>query len=161
MDADIGSKVCYCRRCVRQKTRPVPVAELVYITSSAPLELMCIDYLSLEMSKGRYEHILVITYHFTRYAMAVPRVIRLHGQLPGSCLTTSLHIMDFQPDFIVTMPKSLNPKLLSICVRWLVSRRLRPHHITLWKMVRLSASIRPSYECWVPWNYPRSLMCCL
>ena len=72
MDSDIENKVRHCGRCVRQKTRAVPVAELVNITSSAPMELVCIDYLSLEMSKGRYENILVITDHFTRYAMAVP-----------------------------------------------------------------------------------------
>ena len=72
MDADIDSKVHHCRRCVRQKTRPVQTAKLVNVTSSAPMELVCIDYLSLEMSKGRHEHILVITHHFTRYAMASP-----------------------------------------------------------------------------------------
>ena len=72
MDSDIENKVRHCGRCVQQKTRAVPAAELVNITSSAPMELVCIDYLSLEMSKGRYENILVITDHFTRYAMAVP-----------------------------------------------------------------------------------------
>ena len=72
MDSDIDNKVRHCGRCVQQKTRAAPAAELVNITSSAPMELVCIDYLSLEMSKGRYENILVITYHFTRYAMAVP-----------------------------------------------------------------------------------------
>ena len=72
MDCDIDDKVRHCGRCVRQKTRAVPAAELVNITSSAPMELVCIDYLSLEMSKGRYENILVISDHFTRYAMAVP-----------------------------------------------------------------------------------------
>ena len=72
MDSDIENKARHCGRCVRQKTRAVPAAELVNITSSAPMELVCIDYLSQEMSKGRYENILVITDHFTRYAMAVP-----------------------------------------------------------------------------------------
>ena len=50
----------------------MPSAELVNITSSASMELVCLDYLSLEMSKGRYENTLVITDHFTRYAMAFP-----------------------------------------------------------------------------------------
>ncbi|MCG8049379.1 MAG: RNase H-like domain-containing protein, partial [Candidatus Thiodiazotropha endolucinida] len=72
MDGDIESKVRHCGRCVRRKTRPVPAAELVNITSSTPLELVCIDYLSLEVSKGGFEHILVITDHFTRYAQAIP-----------------------------------------------------------------------------------------
>ena len=30
------------------------------------------DYLTLEMSKGGYQHILVITDHYTKYAVAVP-----------------------------------------------------------------------------------------
>ena len=72
MDKDIESKVRHCDRCIRQKTRPVPAAELVNITSSAPMELVCIDYLSLETSKGGFENIVVITDHFTRYAQAIP-----------------------------------------------------------------------------------------
>ena len=72
MDDDIDERVEFCGRCIRSKTRAVPAAELVNITSSAPMEMVCIDYLSLEMSRGHYENILVITDHFTRYAMAVP-----------------------------------------------------------------------------------------
>jgi hypothetical protein len=30
------------------------------------------DFLSLETSKGGYKNILVITYHFMRYAQAIP-----------------------------------------------------------------------------------------
>ena len=69
MDSDIENKVRHCGRCVRQKTCAVLATELVNITSSAPVELVCIDYLSLDMSKGRYENILVITDHFTRYSI--------------------------------------------------------------------------------------------
>lgn len=72
MDADISKKVRRCGRCIRRKTRPVPAAELVNITSSYPMELVCMDYLSLETSRGGYDNILVITDHFTRYAQAIP-----------------------------------------------------------------------------------------
>ncbi len=72
MDKDVKEKVEQCGRCIRRKTRPVPTAGLVSIQSSQPMELVCMDYLSLERSSGGYENILVITDHFTRYAQAIP-----------------------------------------------------------------------------------------
>ena len=50
----------------------MPRAPLVSIMTSQPLELVCMDFLSLEESKGGVKDILVITDHFTRYAVAVP-----------------------------------------------------------------------------------------
>ena len=72
MNAEFNRKVRECGRCIRRKSRPRPAAELVNISSSYPIELVCIDYLSLESSKGGLENILVITDHFTRLAHAVP-----------------------------------------------------------------------------------------
>ena len=72
MNQFIKERVQSCDRCIRRKTAPVKAASLVNITSSAPMELVCIDYLSLERSKGGYENILVITDHFSRYAQAIP-----------------------------------------------------------------------------------------
>ena len=68
----IKQRIQTCVRCIRRKTAPVKSAELINITSSAPMELICIDYLSVEPSKGGHENILVITDHFTRYAQAIP-----------------------------------------------------------------------------------------
>ena len=61
-----------CKRCLKRKTFPKPSAELVSIVSIQPMELVCIDFLSLERSKGGFENILVITDHFTRYAQVFP-----------------------------------------------------------------------------------------
>jgi len=71
MDSWIEEKVKQCSRCIRRKTVPSK-AELVSIESSAPMEIICIDFLSLERSKGGFENILVVTDHFSRYAQAYP-----------------------------------------------------------------------------------------
>ena len=72
LENDVEEKIKNCGRCIRRKTPVKPSAELVNITSSQPMELLCIDFLSLERSKGGHEHILVVTDHFTRYAQAFP-----------------------------------------------------------------------------------------
>ena len=72
MNQDIKNRVQMCGRCIRRKTAPTRATELVSITSTAPMELVCIDFLSLEKSKGGQENILVITDHFSRYAQAIP-----------------------------------------------------------------------------------------
>ena len=51
---------------------PHTTAPLGNIKTSRPLELVCMDYLTLEESKGGYSNILVITDHFTHYTVAVP-----------------------------------------------------------------------------------------
>ena len=68
----VAEKVRSCGRCIRRKTAPTKAARLVNITSSSPMELVCIDYLSLEISKGGFENILVITDHFSRFALTIP-----------------------------------------------------------------------------------------
>ena len=72
MDRDIELKVQNCQRCICRKTPSRSSAELVNIYTTQPMELVCMDYLSLETSKGGYQNILVITDHFTRYAQAFP-----------------------------------------------------------------------------------------
>ena len=71
MNQDIDSWIKNCNTCIHRKAINQR-APLVNITSSYPLELLCIDFLTLEMSKGGFPHILVITNHFTRFAQAIP-----------------------------------------------------------------------------------------
>ena len=70
MVSDIERMVRNCRRCVCRKAR-AQIAPLIPIETTQPMELLCIDYLLVEPSAG-YEHLLVITDHFTKFAKVVP-----------------------------------------------------------------------------------------
>ena len=72
MGNDVATHIKRCGRCLRRKSSTNVRAPLVNIETTQPLELVCLDYLSLETSKDGYKNILVITDHFTRYAHAIP-----------------------------------------------------------------------------------------
>ena len=72
MAKDVENKIKSCGRCVRRKTPPEKSAPLVNIQTTRPMELVCIDYLSLEPDSKNTKDILVITDHFTKYAVALP-----------------------------------------------------------------------------------------
>lgn len=72
MGQDVKAYIKQCGRCLRRKSDTNIAAPLVNIETTQPLELVCLDFLTLETSKGGYKNILVITDHFTRYAQAIP-----------------------------------------------------------------------------------------
>ena len=72
MYADVKQHIQYCARCLRRKHPVNQVAPLENLSSTQPMELVCINYLTLETSKGGFENILVVTDHFTKYSQAYP-----------------------------------------------------------------------------------------
>ena len=72
MAADVERRVKTCERCVRRKTQPDKVVPLVNIQTTRPLELVCVDFLSLEPDSRNTKDILVIMDHFIKYAVAIP-----------------------------------------------------------------------------------------
>lgn len=72
MSTDVEQFVKNCDRCIMRKSDTNTRAPLVGITTTYPLELVCMDFLTLEPSKGGIANILVITDHFTKFAVAVP-----------------------------------------------------------------------------------------
>ena len=106
MNQYLKERVQSCRRCIRRKTAPSKSAYLVNITSTASMELVCIDYLSLERSKGGFEIILVITDHFSRFAQGISP----HKQRLKPCLRISLCITAFRQNYIATKAPTLNTK---------------------------------------------------
>jgi len=73
MERDVRTYVKCCRRCVFGKSpEPAARAPLESIKSSAPMQLVCMDFWSAEDSKQRSVDVLVVTDHFTKLAHAFP-----------------------------------------------------------------------------------------
>ncbi|KAL1266423.1 hypothetical protein QQF64_002098 [Cirrhinus molitorella] len=72
MAADVEQKIKGCGRCVRRKAQPQKAAPLVNIQAARPLQLVCMDFLSVEPDGSNTKDILVITDFFTKYAVAIP-----------------------------------------------------------------------------------------
>lgn len=72
MTADVEQKIKEGCRCVRRKAKPQKAAPLVNIQASRPLQLVCMDFLSLEPDRSNTKIILVITDFITKYAVSVP-----------------------------------------------------------------------------------------
>ena len=64
------TRVCDCLK--QRKPQHQPRAKLQPIITSAPSELLSVDYVHSETSSRSYEYILVVMDHFTRFAQCYP-----------------------------------------------------------------------------------------
>ncbi len=72
MIVDIERKIRTCPRCVCHKSLPEHAAPLVNIQVTRPLELVCMDFLSIEPDSRNTKNVLVITDFFSKYTVADP-----------------------------------------------------------------------------------------
>lgn len=61
-----------CGVCITRKSPGQRAAPLHQITSSGPMDLVCIDFLTVEPDSKGLSNVLIITDHFTCYAQAFP-----------------------------------------------------------------------------------------
>lgn len=74
MQRDVRDHLRKCPRCVLSKTPDTAVrAPLESLKSNAPMELVCIDFWSVEDNNNKSVDVLVITDHFTKLAHAFQR----------------------------------------------------------------------------------------
>ena len=109
MARDVENWCKKCPRCLRRKATGT-TAPLVDIVTSQPLELVCMDYFTVETSSGGYQHMLVITDHFTRYAQAIPTRNQT-ASTTAEALFNSFVVHYGIPDFIRTNEQTLRAKL--------------------------------------------------
>ena len=69
MAAQVREHIDKCHPCLTLKSKQ-PRAPLENIVATHPLELVNLDYLSLEPGKGKEENIWVVMDHFTHYVQA-------------------------------------------------------------------------------------------
>ena len=73
MRRDIDNFIHNTCRCLKQRRPNLPTREpLQPIVTTAPLQMLSIDFIHLERSSGGYKYILVVVDHFTKYAQAYP-----------------------------------------------------------------------------------------
>lgn len=72
MKAEVEGYCKSCERCIVRKTLPQKNAPMCHMQSSSPLDLVCIDFLTIEPDSRNVCNVLVVTDHFTRYAQAFP-----------------------------------------------------------------------------------------
>jgi len=73
MRREIDHYITNICRCLKQRQPNLKTREpLQPITTTAPFELVSIDFVHLERSSGGYEYLLVIVDHFTKYAQVYP-----------------------------------------------------------------------------------------
>ena len=73
MSNDVVKWIHQCQRCTCAKAPSLPqCAPLENILTSQPMEMVALDFLTLEDGRRGAANVLVMTDHFTKFAMAVP-----------------------------------------------------------------------------------------
>ena len=132
--ADVATHVRDCPRCLRRKHPVDQVAPLENMSTAQPMELVCIDYLTLESSKGgmrMFSWSQTISRNMHKH---IRPGTRLHEPVPKLSSTTFLSIMASQRAYIATRALILRVKSSRSSVFLAVSVRAVPHHTTQWEM---------------------------
>ena len=145
-------------QCLQGKAPHIPErAAMGSLNASQPMELVCIDYLGLEESKGKYANILVITDVFTKYAWAIPT----RNQFATTTARVLFDNFLVHYGFPLRLHSDQGRKLKEIsslnCVNLLEYESLGLHHTILWEMLLPNDLTEPFSTCYVLYLMTRKL----
>lgn len=72
LEEDVKEYLKNCRACILRKVKDPKAAPMKHLESTGPMDLVCIDFLSIEPDSSNRTEVLVITDHFTRFSRAIP-----------------------------------------------------------------------------------------
>ena len=115
------------------------------------MELVCIDYLKLEKSKGGYEDVLIIADNFTCYA----RAISTRDQTACTTACTLLENFFIDYGFLLRLHSDNAQNFESMFIWHLCKmagiKKSRYTQYHPWLMSKSRDLTRPWYGCWGPW----------
>ena len=158
MDAFIKDKIKTCDRCILQKSRGGNSAELVNITSSSPMEIVCIDYLSPERFKVALSMCWWWLITFQGMCRRFPPRSRQPRPRQGCYSTTSLSTMVFRTGSIAIWESVLIRNSSSSCDGLLEWRSLERHPTTPWETAKWSVLTRLCFRCLRHWIITRKVI---
>ena len=129
MNKDTTLYVHKCQSCLKRKAIP-DVAPIQPIAANKPMELVHVDFLSIEPSKGNIENVLVITDHFTRYAHAYPSKTQTAQATANMLCENFIRYYGFPEKFLSDQGRNFESELISDFVNWLRLKRFIQHLTT-------------------------------
>ena len=116
-------------KCVKEKNpNKQQTAPLQSIITHEPFELVTIDFLHLNRSKGGYEYLLVVVDHFSKFVQAFPTKTSLRELLLVYCLINIFSILDFWNIFSMTKERNSVNLNISKCLSEIIS--IKPSRTT-------------------------------
>ncbi len=157
MEKDVDRHIASCERCIKRKSPDPPMAPMVPILAREPMELLAIDFLSLEKGKGGFEHVLVVTDSFTKYSWAFPTHNQQAPTVAKLLWENILVNFGFPQRLHSDQGRDFESRITGIYAKWLELRRPERPRITHKGMAKQSGLIEHFWACLVHWMLIRRM----